>query len=301
MKRVETGAITDSVRLPLKKTVLDYIQDMTKEIFKEMIISMIGSTYSTSTVYILEGVVNTSANIFTAGSIFYNGVVYLVDAVTLTAGTPYFSLVDVVDEIIVFSDGSFHDTLISHKAQLLVTGGTTIGNYSAAVIITFMNLVTAQTIAGVKTFSSTIVGSITGNAGTVTGGVYTSGAQTIADVKTFSSSPIVPTPTTAMQASTKKYVDDLVSGELLTSGQVNIEAVSNNSWNNQTVTFSENVGTTSYFVEGYILNNDGDPSTSSRLSWSVKFLTATQMTLIIGNSDTSGGSAGAIFVYRIKK
>jgi len=35
-----------------------------------------------------------------------------------------------------------------------------------------------------------------------------SDAQTVAGVKTFSSSPIVPTPTTDMQASTKKYVDD---------------------------------------------------------------------------------------------
>lgn len=33
-------------------------------------------------------------------------------------------------------------------------------------------------------------------------------AQTIAGIKTFSSSPIVPTPTTDMQTSTKKYVDD---------------------------------------------------------------------------------------------
>jgi hypothetical protein len=33
-------------------------------------------------------------------------------------------------------------------------------------------------------------------------------AQTIAGVKTFSVSPIVPTPTTDMQVSTKKYVDD---------------------------------------------------------------------------------------------
>ena len=39
--------------------------------------------------------------------------------------------------------------------------------------------------------------------------VSTSGNQTIAGVKTFSSSPIVPTPTTDMQVSTKKYVDDL--------------------------------------------------------------------------------------------
>lgn len=45
----------------------------------------------------------------------------------------------------------------------------------------------AQTIAGVKTFSSTIVGSINGNAATVTNGVYTTGNQTIAGTKTFSS------------------------------------------------------------------------------------------------------------------
>ena len=44
-----------------------------------------------------------------------------------------------------------------------------------------------QTIAGTKTFSSTISGSITGNAGTVTNGVYTTGNQTIAGTKTFSS------------------------------------------------------------------------------------------------------------------
>lgn len=39
--------------------------------------------------------------------------------------------------------------------------------------------------------------------------VRKTGDQTIAGVKTFSSSPIVPTPTDDMQVSTKKYVDDL--------------------------------------------------------------------------------------------
>ena len=38
--------------------------------------------------------------------------------------------------------------------------------------------------------------------------VNNTGNETIAGIKTFSSSPIVPTPTTDMQASTKKYVDD---------------------------------------------------------------------------------------------
>ena len=44
-----------------------------------------------------------------------------------------------------------------------------------------------QTIGGTKTFSSTISGSIDGNANTVTNGVYTSGNQTIGGTKTFSS------------------------------------------------------------------------------------------------------------------
>jgi hypothetical protein len=44
-----------------------------------------------------------------------------------------------------------------------------------------------QTIAGTKTFSSTISGSVSGNAGTVTNGVYTTGDQTINGVKTFGS------------------------------------------------------------------------------------------------------------------
>ncbi len=40
------------------------------------------------------------------------------------------------------------------------------------------------------------------------GAVMNTGAETVAGVKTFSSSPVVPTPTTDMQSSTKKYVDD---------------------------------------------------------------------------------------------
>lgn len=50
---------------------------------------------------------------------------------------------------------------------------------------TYVTLGTNQTISGTKTFSSTISGSITGNAGTVTNGVYTTGNQTISGTKTF--------------------------------------------------------------------------------------------------------------------
>lgn len=42
--------------------------------------------------------------------------------------------------------------------------------------------------------------------------VHDNGNETIAGVKTFSSSPIVPAPTTDLQAATKKYVDDNAGG-----------------------------------------------------------------------------------------
>ena len=94
-----------------------------------------------------------------------------------------------------------------------------------------VNLTKNQTIGGIKTFSSDIVGNITGNSATATKlatartingvefdgsanitvvdstAVNLTGNQTIAGVKTFSSSPIVPTPTTATQAANKAYVD----------------------------------------------------------------------------------------------
>jgi hypothetical protein len=52
---------------------------------------------------------------------------------------------------------------------------------------TAVKLTTNQTISDIKTFTSTIVGSISGNAGTVTNGVYNTGNQSIDGVKTFTS------------------------------------------------------------------------------------------------------------------
>jgi len=45
-------------------------------------------------------------------------------------------------------------------------------------------------------------------------------SQTIDGVKTFSSSPVVPAPTTDLQAATKKYVDDTVAGAAVADGSI---------------------------------------------------------------------------------
>lgn len=50
--------------------------------------------------------------------------------------------------------------------------------------------------------------------------VELTGNQTIAGIKTFSSSPIVPTPTTDFQTATKKYVDDEAGIDIATAAEI---------------------------------------------------------------------------------
>jgi hypothetical protein len=57
----------------------------------------------------------------------------------------------------------------------------------------FVDLSSAQTVAGVKTFSSEIVGDISGNAGTVTDGVYTTDTATVTNTMLVNDSVTVGT------------------------------------------------------------------------------------------------------------
>lgn len=103
----------------------------------------------------------------------------------------------------------------------------------------FVHITGDETIAGVKTFSSTISGSINGNSETVTNGVYTTGDQTIAGVKTFSSSPIVPTPTTDTQAANKLYVTNNAGISLATANSYDLGV--GQTWQNMTSSRSKSV------------------------------------------------------------
>lgn len=109
-----------------------------------------------------------------------------------------------------------------------------------------VKLTGAQTIAGVKTFSSepvvptpTIASSPTRKDYVDTldaQNVKLTGAQTVAGVKTFSSIPVLPAsdPTTSEQATRKTYVDNKIASEIfarmgldtgvLTGGEVNVNA-----------------------------------------------------------------------------
>jgi hypothetical protein len=79
---------------------------------------------------------------------------------------------------------SYQYLLVQSGANPIRLGANGSVNWSAGGVA---DLTGTQTIGGTKTFSSTIVGSINGNAATVTNGVYLVGDQTIAVRRTFSS------------------------------------------------------------------------------------------------------------------
>lgn len=98
------------------------------------------------------------------------------DTLTLAAG----------DYISITTDAST-DTITITGTNTPYTAGTGLDLTGTTLSVDSTVVVTsgAQTIAGAKTFSDTISGSIDGNAATVTNGVYTTGDQTIYGTKTF--------------------------------------------------------------------------------------------------------------------
>lgn len=87
--------------------------------------------------------------------------------------------------------------------------------------------------------------------------VKLTGAQTVAGVKTFSSSPIVPTPTTDMQASTKKYVDD----NIISAGSSAFVKLTGNQTIAGTKTFSGTIVANNKITGSISGNCDGNAGT----------------------------------------
>lgn len=95
----------------------------------------------------------------------------------------------------------------------------------------------------------------------VNNAVLLTGNQTIAGIKTFSSSPIVPAPTTDLQAATKKYVDDNITSPLddLTIGQ----EITIDSWSFVTTTITINTAVPHNLSGGQEIRVNGLVSTTN--------------------------------------
>lgn len=88
MRVIDTSAISDTVGMPGKAGVFDHIQLAYQEILNALAFSLVGPTYLTDTAYILYGCINSGSGLdydISAGAIFYNNEVYLVQDTAFTA------------------------------------------------------------------------------------------------------------------------------------------------------------------------------------------------------------------------
>lgn len=174
MRKFITTNIVDPVKAPLTEKALRHINEIPNDLGSSLVKSMIG-TYTTNDLIVLEGCV-VVANIggtstVTAGSIFYNGEIYLVDAnasISSPANTLYWEAVNtLVDGAqTTFSDAVAYDFLSIRKLRLVngISGGgladyngPTVKYLSAQIIITG-NTYPNEAIIGLTTVSGCGVG-----------------------------------------------------------------------------------------------------------------------------------------------
>lgn len=123
MKKLLTQFISSTSNQPIKQGSLNHLQESYQEaiaaIVKNLIINRFG-VYTLNKMYILYGCVNTSTPpiyTITEGAIFFNGEIYLVDAVTFTLAGTDVGICTVDESFVVagnadptiFSDGSINN------------------------------------------------------------------------------------------------------------------------------------------------------------------------------------------------
>lgn len=142
MKRLLSSSITSTAKQPIVQGTIEFLQDSYKEIFNALVNGMI--IYTTNDLIILYGCVVSGLGPYdvTAGAIYYNGEVYLVDAVSgLTPGggqTIVWKIVQTFDNTIdplTFSDLSQHSVHEISKIALQVgVSGSGIADYNGATV-----------------------------------------------------------------------------------------------------------------------------------------------------------------------
>lgn len=105
-------------------------------------------------------------------------------------------------------------------------------------------------------FVGNVTGNVTGNASTVTNGVYTTGDQTIAGVKTFSSSPVVPT-AAVDDNSTAAASTAFVVAQIADDAPTKTGTGATGSWNINAATVTNGVYTTNFTGANQSLGSSG--------------------------------------------
>lgn len=137
MRKLITSFIGPNVAQPIKQGTLDHLQLAYQEAITALGRSQIGNDYDPTKVYILYGCANSDTppnyNI-SAGAVFYNGEVYLVDAVNFVAAdtavgtitTSYYA--DPIADPVTFTDGVSHNV---HEIKKMVVADAASGTGTA--------------------------------------------------------------------------------------------------------------------------------------------------------------------------
>lgn len=144
MRKIDESKITSDKSMFFKQGTWTHLQKAYQEPIAETIKAMIGSTYDATKMYVLNGCVNSgsgSSFVISAGSVFYGGEVYLVDAATFTTSgsdvavatiTTTNNTTDYNADPCEFSDGSLENVHNIRKV-VIASGASGSGtkNYSA--------------------------------------------------------------------------------------------------------------------------------------------------------------------------
>lgn len=147
MRNLKLTDITTSIGMPLKAGSLEHIQLAYKEAIEYLTKSNIGAYYDNTKMYIIHGCVNSGSGanyVISAGAIFYQGEIYLVDAATFsttggnvpvcTITTTYYTGTE-ADQVI-FTD-SVGRNVHEIKKIVIASGasGSGTANYSAVIFL----------------------------------------------------------------------------------------------------------------------------------------------------------------------
>jgi len=143
MRKLDVSAVSGSIGLPVKSGTLNHIQLAYQEALTALANSIIGRLPDIYNFYILYGCVNSGSGLnynISAGAIYYNGEVFLVDATIFTASSGQVAVGTIVTtqyssnaDPVTFTDGTLRSI---HNIQKIIfasaVSGSGVCDYSAA-------------------------------------------------------------------------------------------------------------------------------------------------------------------------
>ena len=153
MNTIDTTQIVDpNVQQPFGGPSLAFLESSTVEAFKNVVLGLIGNSYSATTVYVLYGCVRSGAAdgassgtvTITAGAVFFGGEVFTVQAFsgTMATGKAVYSALSstsVTPDPVTFSDGSSHTV---HFQRQWLPSIATSGTYAQSGWVNISNALT---------------------------------------------------------------------------------------------------------------------------------------------------------------